>query len=84
MEGKQKERGKTERKEGNRKRNTEVGETDIAMTLGMAEKVNASSAGDNSACSNGRGREDECSSSEETGIGDGNVSKKGLLCYGSG
>ena len=65
MEGKQKERGKTERKEGNRKRNTEVGETDIAMTLGVAEKVNASSAGDNSACSDGESRENECGSSEE-------------------
>ena len=34
------------------------------MTLGMAEKVNASSAGDNSACSDGESRENECGSSE--------------------
>ena len=34
------------------------------MTLSVAEKVNASSAGDNSACSDGESRENECGNSE--------------------
>jgi len=32
------------------------------MTLSVAEEANAFSAGDNRACSNGRDREDKCSS----------------------
>jgi len=34
------------------------------MTLSVAKKANASSAGDNRACSNGRNREDKCGSGE--------------------
>ena len=36
------------------------------MTISVAKEANAS-AGDNRACSNGRGGEDECSSGERTG-----------------
>ena len=57
---------------------------DIAMTISVAKEAIIFSVSDNSVCSNGRGGEDECSSSEETGIGDGDASKKGPLCYGSG
>ena len=35
--------------------------TEPAMTFGMAEEATIASAGDNRACSDGRGRKDECS-----------------------
>ena len=41
------------------------------MTLSVAEKANAFSAGDNRACSNGRSRTDECGSSEGSGVRSG-------------
>jgi len=47
----------------------------------VAEEANISSAGDNWACSNERGREDKYSSSKGTGLG--GYSKKRFLCYGS-
>ena len=43
------------------------------MTISMAKKATASSAGNNRVCSDGRGRKDECGSSQrcrvETRIG---------------
>ena len=56
------------------------------MTISVAEEVTAFSAGNNRACSNGRGGKDECSSSERTeGRTEyGGSSKMGLLCYGGG
>ena len=54
----------TERKEGNRRRSTETEEADIAMTLSVAEETNASSVGDNRACSDGRSGEDKCGGSQ--------------------
>ena len=51
------------------------------MTLSVAKKANAS-AGDNRACSDGRDRENECSSHEGTGAGSRGFSKMGPLCYG--
>ena len=53
------------------------------MTLSVVEETNAFSAGNNRACSNGRGRENEYSGSKGIRIGDGGSSKKGLLCYRS-
>ena len=57
--------------------------TVIAMTISVAEEIRAFSAGNNRACSNGRGRKDECSGGERTRIVDRDFSKKGPLCYGS-
>jgi len=50
----------------------------------VVEKATTSSAGPVIACSDRRGGEDECDSSEKTGTEDGDVSKKGPLCYESG
>jgi len=53
------------REEGTGRRGSETeAETDIAMTISVAEEATASSAGDNRACSNGRNRKDECGGSE--------------------
>jgi len=41
------------------------------MTISVAEKVNAFSAGDNRACSDGRSEENKCSSSERVRTGCG-------------
>ena len=48
--------------------------TDSATTLSVAEETNTFSAGDNKACSDGRGREDECGGSEEVRTRDGSSS----------
>ena len=53
------------------------------MILSVVEEANAFLAGDNRACSDGRGRENKYSGGKRIGIGDGGSSKKGLLCYGS-
>jgi len=52
----------------------------------VAKEANASSAGDNRACSNGRSGEDEYSSGEraESRTEDGGFSEIGPLCNGSG
>ena len=55
----------------------------MAMTLSVAEKANAFSAGDNRACSDRRSRKNKCGSSEKIRTRDGDVSKKGPLCNGS-
>jgi len=39
------------------------------MTISVAKEVNASSAGDNGACSNERNREDKCSGSQKYKVG---------------
>ena len=55
-------------KEGTSRRSSETGaETDIAMTLSMAEEANAFSVGDNRTCSDGRSREDKHGSSKGAG-----------------
>jgi len=54
-------------KEGNR--SLETGEDNIAMTLSVAKEANAFSAGNNGACSNGRSRENKCSSSQRCRAG---------------
>ena len=62
-------RGKVKRKKGDGQR-TEAGtEDDIATTLSVAEEENAFSAGNNGACSNGRGREDKCGGSQRCRAG---------------
>ena len=48
--------------------------TKPAMTFGVAEEAAIVSAGDNRACSDGRGRKDECGSCEGTGAGCGDFS----------
>jgi len=48
----------------------------------MAEEANTSSAGDNRACSNGRGRKNKYSSSEEIRTGNGGSSKTKSLYDG--
>ena len=56
--------------EGTERRGSETGaKTESAMTLGVAEEATITSAGDNRACSNGRGRKDKCSGCEGTGAG---------------
>ena len=52
------------------------------MTIGVAEEAAIASAGDNGACSDGRGGENKCSSGEGTGAGSRDSSKKGSLCNG--
>jgi len=54
------------------------------MTFSVAEEASAFSAGNNRACSNERGRENEHSGGKGIRIEDGGFSKKGPLCYGSG
>jgi len=41
--------------------------TEPATTIGVAEEAAIASAGDNRACSNGRGREDKCGSGKRIG-----------------
>jgi len=54
--------------EGSWRRKTGT-ETDPATTFGMAEEATFASAGNNRACSNGRGRKDECGGCQGTGAG---------------
>jgi len=71
------------REEGTGRRGSETGaETDIAMTISVAEEATASSAGNNWACSNGGSGKDKCGGSKGTG---GRTecrgsSKKGFFC----
>ena len=44
------------------------------MTISMAEEANALSAGDNRACSNGRGGKNKCGGGKGTRIRDGGFS----------
>ena len=70
--------------EGSCRRSSETeAKADITMTISVTEEATTSSAGDNRACSNRRGREDECGGSEGVGTGDGDSNKKGPLCYRS-
>ena len=48
------ERGREVEEERDGRRNTEAGETEPTMTIGVAEEATIASAGDNWACSNGR------------------------------
>jgi len=65
LERKQEGGRKVKREEGDDGRCSKVGaKTNNATTLNVAEKANAFSAGDNRACSNGRGRIDKHSSGE--------------------
>ena len=74
--------GKTERVKGIERRSSKTkAKTNFAMTFSVAEEANTFSAGDNRACSNGRGRKDKYSGSKGTRIGDGS-SKKRPLCDG--
>jgi len=68
------ERGRKIEEEGDRRRNPEAGETEPAMTIGVAEKATIASAGDNRACSDGRSREDECGGHKGTGARGGDSS----------
>ena len=68
LEGEQKRRGKI-KEERSRRRRTKAGETEPAMTLGVAEEAAIASAGDKRACSDGGNRKDECGGSEGTGAG---------------
>jgi len=58
------------REEETGRRGSETGaKTEPAMTLGVAEEATIASVGNNRACSDGRGRKDECSSCEGIGAG---------------
>ena len=75
-----------EGKERNDGRCSEAGaKTEYAMTLSVAKEATAPSTGNNWACSDGRGREDECSGSKGTGCRTEcrGSSKKGSFCNGS-
>jgi len=52
--------------------------TDNAMTLSVAKKANASSTGDNRACSNGGSQKDKYSSSARVETRDGGFQKRPL------
>ena len=74
------------REEERLRKRAKAGETEPATTISVAEEATIASAGNNRACSNGRSRENECSSgkrnrgrwkSECRGS-----TKKGSLCYG--
>ena len=54
------------------------------MTISVVKKANASSTGDNRACSDGRSRKDKCGDSERFRAGNGGFSEKGPLYYGGG
>jgi len=56
------ERGRKVEEERNRRRNTEAGEIEPAMTIGVAEEATIASAGNNRACSDRGSGENECSS----------------------
>jgi len=57
------------------------------MTFSVAEEATIASAGDNRACSDGRGGKNKCSGSKRIGsrneIEYGGFFKKGSLCNGS-
>ena len=73
--------GRRKIEEVGRRRSAETGtENQPAMTFGVAEEATTASAGDNRACSDGGGGENECGGREGTG-GRGS-SKTGPLCYG--
>ena len=55
--------------ERSRRRRTKAGETEPAMTLGVAEEATTASAGDNGACSDGRCGENKCGGRQGTGAG---------------
>jgi len=60
------------REEKTGRRGSETGaETDIAMTISVAEEATASSAGNNRACSNGGNRKDKCGVVRGSGQGMG-------------
>ena len=81
LEGEQEGRRKIAREEGTGRRGSKAGaETNIAMTLSVAEVTTVSSAGDNRACSDGGSRKDECSGHK--GVGSRGSSKTGSLCHG--
>ena len=85
LEGEQK-RGEKIKEEGNRRRRTKAGETEPAMTFGVAEEATIASAGDNRACSNGGSQKNEHSGSTRTESRSetecGASSKKGPFCNG--
>jgi len=84
LKEKQERRGEIKREKENRKRSSETGaKIEYAITTSVAEKANASSAGNNRACSDGRDQKDEYSSSERFRAEDGGSSKKRPLCYGN-
>ena len=79
------ERGGKIKEERSRRRSTQVGETEPATTFSVAEETTIASAGNNQACSDGRSREDEYSSSERArGRTEyGGFSQMGPLCNGN-
>jgi len=85
LEGEQ-EGGREVEEKGSRRRKART-MTKPATTIGVAEEAAIASAGDNRACSNGRGRKDEYGSGK--GIRTrgrtecGGPSKKGSFCYRS-
>ena len=51
------------------------------MTIGVAEEATNASAGNNRACSDGRGGKDECGGCKGIRVGHRGFSKMGSLCY---
>ena len=69
------------RKEGTSGRSSKTrAKTNIAMTISVAEEANVFLASNNRACSNGRSREDKCSSGKIVRTGCRDSSKKRFLC----
>jgi len=84
LEEKQERGRKVKGKERIGRRSSEArAKADIAMTISVAEKAKALSAGNNRACSDGRSREDKHGGSERVRTEDRNP-KKRLLCDGDG
>jgi len=61
------ERGGATEEERSRRRSTETRKTELAMTISVAKEATIVLAGNNGACSNGRNRENKCSSSKRIG-----------------
>ena len=58
------EKGRKVEEEGDKRRNSEAGETEPATTIGVAEEATIASAGNNRACSDGGCGENKCGSGE--------------------
>ena len=61
------ERGGATEEERSRRRSTEARKTELATTISVAKEATIASVGNNRACSDGRNRENKCSSSKRVG-----------------
>ena len=61
------ERGGATEEERSRRRSIEARKTELATTISVAKEATIASVGNNRACSDGRNRENKCSSSKRVG-----------------